>query len=328
MSDDVNGSGSVMLVTGGAGYLGARVVRDVCRSSKPPERLRILDNLERGVYAGLLGIPRDGPAVEFVEGDILDPVCVRQALEGVGCVVHLAAIARTPFSFDHPASTRHVNQWGTAHLVEHALEAGVDQFIFTSSASIYGPGGPFDEASECRPMGPYSESKLAAERAVLAAADRMAVAVLRLGTLFGDAPAIRYDAVANRLAFLAATGRPLTLYGDGLQTRPFVHVADAAAAVGLCLDQPEDTRDRVLNVAAENRTVRDLVETITRLRPFTRVVETDQDVRTHWSLALVSDEIRKLGWEPCVGMEEGLQEVLDAIGPFAARSAPVIEPEG
>jgi len=320
-------SRAVILVTGGAGYLGSRLVRELAGSEGHRARIRILDNLQRSTHGALLRIPRGGPPVEFVEGDILDPLCVREALDDVDCVVHLAAIASTPFSFDHPVSTRQVNQWGTAHLVEHALEAGVTRFVFTSSTSVYGPGGPFDEETACRPMGPYSESKHAAEQAVLAAGERMDVTVLRLGVLFGQAPGARYDAVVNRLAFLAATGRPLTVFGDGLQKRPLVHVADASAAVRRCLDEPDVTRGKVLNVATGNWAVNDMVETIVRLRPFTRVVATDQDVRTHWSLEVVSDRMRQLGWQPRVQLAEGLGEVLEAIGPFAARPAPVLDPD-
>ena len=70
-------------------------------------------------------------------------------------MVHLAAVVRTPLSFDHPAWTEQVNHWGTARLVEQCLEAGATRFVFTSGASVYGPGGPFDETPVCQPMGPY-----------------------------------------------------------------------------------------------------------------------------------------------------------------------------
>lgn len=313
---------SNILVTGGAGYVGSRLIRDLAARPEPPGRIRILDNLQRGSHAGLMGLPA-GPSFELHQADLLDPAALRYALDGMDCVIHLAALARTPFSFDHPSDTRHVNHWGTSRLVEECIQAGVRRFVYVSSASVYGPGGPFQEDSPCRPMGPYSQSKLAAEHAVLAASGRMNVTVFRAGIVFGQAPAIRYEAVPNHFAFLAGTGRPVTIFGDGEQVRPIVHVGDLVAAILLRLD--DAPTGEVLNVVADNLTVREMADAARRLRPFVRVVHSEQDAMTRFSLSVRSERIRALGWKPSVTLEAGLEEMLGALGPFAPRT-PVHDP--
>lgn len=310
-----------ILVTGGAGYVGSVVIRDLARIGA---RIRVLDNLQRASFGALMSLP-EGPSYELHDGDFMDPAALRRALRDMDAVVHLAALVRTPFSFDHPAWTRHVNHWGTSRLVEECLAAGVSRLVYTSSASVYGPGGPFVEASPCHPMGPYSEAKLAGEHAVLAAAGRMHAAVLRLAMVYGQAPAVRYDGVPNRFVFQAATGSPVTVFGDGEQVRPVVHVADAAAAVRLALTEA-GAAGQVFNVVAENRTVGSLAAEVQRLRPFVRVVATEQDARTHLSLALDGSRFRDLGWHPEVTLDRGLSVMIDSLGPFAPH-APLHSPD-
>lgn len=248
--------------------------------------IRILDSLQRGGYQALMDLPEEGH-YQFLEGNILDPTAVWRALESVEAVVHLAAVVKTPFSFDHPAWTEQVNHWGTVRLVEHCLEAGVTRFLFANSASVYGPGGPFDEASVYRPVGPYAQSKWRAEQAVLTAAERgLRSTILRLATIFGHAPIMRFDAVANRFAYLAGVGRSLTVYGTGEQTRPLIHVRDASEAIRFCLTHEAETVGAVFNVVGENASVLDLVEAMRKVKLAVRVHYTEQDVLTHlcgWS---------------------------------------------
>src|SRR5690606_11511956 len=105
-----------------------------------------------------------------------------------------------------------------------------------SSAAVYGPGGPFDESSVCRPVGAYAQSKWRDEQAITSAGERgLCFTVLRLATVFGRAPVMRFDAVANRFAYLAGVGRPLTVFGSGEQIRPLFHVRDASSALRFCL---------------------------------------------------------------------------------------------
>lgn len=317
-----------VLVTGGCGYLGSRLIRDLAADDRHPGlTVRIMDNLQRENYPALMELPPDG-RYQFMEGDILDPMAVEMALEGVDAVVHLASIVRTPMSFEHPSWVKQVNHWGTSRLVESCLAAGVTRLVFASSASVYGPGGPFTEEDMCRPLGPYAQSKRRAEESVLAARERgLAPTLLRIGTIFGLAPVTRFDAVANRFAYLAGTRRPLTVYGQGDQRRPFIHVRDASEAIRLCLDRPEDTAGEVYNAVAVNASVLDLVAAVQSVDPEVQVRYTEQDILTHLSFAARSQRLLDLGWEPRHDLESGIREL---IGRFASLSAipqhlPVLE---
>lgn len=318
-----------ILVTGGAGYIGSCLIRDFANNSRfAGMTIRILDNMQRGGYAALMDLPAHAH-YQFIEGDILDPAVMRRALEGVDAVIHLAAIVKTPFSFDHPSWTEQVNHWGTARLVEHCLEEGVTRFVLTSSASVYGPGGPFGEDFVCRPIGPYAQSKWRAEHSVLSAADRgLRPTVLRLGTVFGCAPVMRFDAVANRFAYLAGVNRPLTVYGTGEQIRPLIHVSDASAVIRFCLAHAAETSGEVYNAVGENASVLEMVEAVRSAKPDVRVHMTEQDVLAHFSLAVDGHKLERLGWEPRYSIEAGMAELIAQfrnIDPHAIRDALSIE---
>lgn len=306
-----NSSNQVVLITGGCGYLGSQLVRDLATDRQfAGLTVRILDNMQSGHYRSLMDLPAGG-CFEFLEGDILDPSVVRLALRGVQAVVHLAAMVRTPMSFDHPAWVEQVNHWGTARLVEACLAAGVTRFLYASSTAVYGPGGPFDEGSLCRPLGPYAQSKLRAEESVLGAMQRgLQATVLRFGTLFGQAPAVRFDAVANRFAYLAGVGRPVTVYGSGEQRRPLVHVRDASSASRFCLARPEATTGRILNVVGSNASILELVDAVRSVQPGLDVRYTEQDVLTHLSFDASAVALAELGWQPQISPAAGLGELL------------------
>lgn len=298
---------STILVTGGCGYLGSSLLRAL-PIAFPNSSIRILDNFQRGTEHALLDLPSEGH-YQLTEGDILDSGVVRRAIRGVDTIVHLAAVVRTPMSFENPTWMHQVNHWGTAHLVEAALDAGVKRFIYPSTTAVYGPGGPFDETAACHPLGPYATSKHQAEEAVRAAVDRgLNAAILRLGMLYGLAPAVRFDGVVNRLLFLAGTGRALTVFGDGRQRRPVVHVEDAVRAIlmGLAGTFDRDT----LNVAAGSPSVLELVESVRVARPDVQVRYTEQDVLTHLSFEVDGSRARGRGWTPSVDHTEAVDGFL------------------
>ena len=301
---------SLILITGGCGYLGSQLIRDLVSDVDSNFRIRILDNLQEKNYQALMNL--EGERVfQFIEGDILDPAVVEVALEGVDIVIHLAAIVQTPMSFENQTWVNQVNNWGTAGLVEACLDAGVKKFIYASSTAVYGPGGPFLENDVCRPFGPYAQSKYKAEKYVLSAIDRgLMPVVLRFGTIFGYATSVRFDAVANRFAYLAGSKRPLVVFGQGDQVRPFVHISDASTAVRFCLNNFSRTAVQIFNVVGMNASVLDLVNAVQNSLPEVGVRFTEQDVLTHLSINVSNEKFIKQGWQPIISLEVGLRELI------------------
>jgi UDP-glucose 4-epimerase len=302
---------NVILVTGGAGYIGSQLIRDFAAHSEfRASTIRIYDNLQRNNYAALMDLPA-GMHYEFIEGDILDRFTLRDALQGVHTVIHLAAIVTTPISFDHPSWTHQVNHWGTATVVDEALTAGAQRLIYACSSSVYGPGGAFREEDVCTPIGPYSVAKLQGEQAVFSAgkARGLNVTSLRLGNVFGFAPGIRFEAVVNRFAYMAGTGKPVIIHGDGGQKRPVLHIRDATSAIFFCL-QNNATVGEIFNVAAQNISVLDVVEMLRAELPDLAVRYTGQDALTSLSFETNGDKFHALGWMPQYSLHDGIQEIL------------------
>jgi nucleoside-diphosphate-sugar epimerase len=308
-----------ILVTGGCGYLGSQLLQVLPElGGEEKVEIRILDNMQGGRPEALMDLPEAGE-YEFIEGDVLDPSVQRAALRDVDAVVHLAAIVQTPLSFDDPTWVEQVNHWGTSHLVEACLEADVQDFVFASSAAVYGPGGPYDDEDPCEPMGAYAESKHNAEQAVRSAGRRdLRTTVLRLGTAYGPAPVTRYQAVANRFALLAGTGRPLTIFGEGTQTRPFIHVRDASDVLCWTLAHRDRTAGRTLNAIGGNASVLDLVNAVKQAAPDVETRRTEQDIRTHLSFEIDAGKIRDLGWTPSYDLVDGLGGLINRLRGFSA----------
>lgn len=295
----------VILVTGGAGYIGSQLIRDLAGDARFVDyTFRIYDSLRREHFCGLMDLEAVG-RYEFIEGDILDRLNLERAMRGVFAIVHLAAIVKTPISFEHPEWTEQVNHWGTASVVDCALEAGVHRLIYVSSASVYGPGGPFSETDTCRPIGPYAISKLKGEQEVI----RTRYTIVRLGTIFGDAPAMRFDGDANRLAYLVGVGRPMVLHGSGEQNRPLIHVRDASTVLRLCLADSK-TEWQTINAVIMNPSLKEIAQALQVIVPDATIRYTDQDILTELSFEVDSPKLLGMGFQPQYRLEDGLQEVV------------------
>ena len=323
-----------ILVTGGCGYLGSQLVRDLGTGPGAEDRVvRILDNMSSGnsAYQALMAMPDTG-TYEVVEGDILDPAVVSTALSGVDTVMHLAAIANTPMGYQNPTWVEQVNAWGTARLVEECIAEGVSHLIYTSSVAVYGPretNAYPDETAPCRPVGPYAHSKHSAEHSVREAHGRngLHTTTLRLGIVYGHAPTVRFDAVANRFAYLAGVQHPLTVHGTGAQQRAFIHVRDASRAIqqvdakARAENEQPDASSQVLNLVAENASVNDLVDAVRTVQPNVSVRHTEQDVQTHFDLVAQGTRARTvLDWTPRHTLADGMEELIGRLNAFQARS--------
>jgi len=317
----------VILITGGAGYIGSQIIRDLGQDAQySGDIIRIYDNLQSGNYQALMGLPSSGK-YQFIEGDILDRATLSESMEDVWAVIHLAAVVTTPISFDHPEWTQQVNHWGTATVVDEAVKAGVEKFIYACSASVYGPGGPFNESDHCQPVGPYSISKLHGEKIVMNSGGKRGLNVtsLRLATVFGDAPGMRFDAVPNRFAYLAGVGKSLVVHGDGEQIRPLIHVNDASRSIQFCLKN-EDTSGKIYNAVAQNTSINDLVAVIHNRLPDAQVRYTDQDVLSTISFKVDKSNFEASRFKPQFTLDDGLYGIiqrLDALRriPFSATNA-------
>ncbi len=300
----------VVLITGGCGYLGSALVRAFARDERfEGSTTRILDNMQAANYTMLMALPDTGRC-QFIEGDILDPTAVELALQGVDAVVHLAAIVRSPISFENPAWMEQVNHWGTVRLIEECLAAGVTRFIHASTTAVYGVGGSFKEKDMCRPVGPYAQSKHQAEQSILATQERgLKPTLLRMGTIYGYASAMRFDTVPNRFVYLAGIGQSLAIYGDGKQKRPLVHVDDASKAILFALYQPEETTGIIFNIVCENASVLEMVEAVRVARPDISIRYTDQNVLTHISFEVDATTIAGLGFRPERCLRDGVAEL-------------------
>ncbi|MCZ7542750.1 MAG: NAD-dependent epimerase/dehydratase family protein [Anaerolineae bacterium] len=329
MAERENGE-PVILVTGGAGYIGSQLIRDLHADPRfAHATIRIYDNLRRRRFRGLMDLPADG-CYEFIEGDILDRGNLARAMRGVTAVMHLAAIVTTPMHFDQPEWTRQVNQWGTASVIDCALDAGVTRLVYSSSASVYGAGGPFRETDPCRPIGPYSISKRKGEEEVIRSQERgLRATILRLGMTFGTAPAMRHDSVVSQFVYAAGVGRALAIHGTGEQVRPLIHVRDASAALRLCLADAS-TEGQVYNVATMNHSVNDIAETLRAMAPNVAVRYTDQDVLTNVSYEVDSSRFLSLGFQPAFRLTDGLREMLahwTGFRPALTGTGPLLAPE-
>jgi UDP-glucose 4-epimerase len=250
-----------ILVTGGAGFIGSHIVELFQHRAE----VRVLDNLRSGFRHNLAPFRH-----EFIAASILDRAAVRAALAGVDYVFHLAAMVSVPESMAQPVECNELNTTGTLIVLEEAARAGVKKLVFSSSAAIYGdnPVVPKTETMLPEPKSPYAITKLDGEFycRMFTAEGRLATACLRYFNVFGPRqdPRSQYAAAVPIFLARARQNLPLTIYGDGEQTRDFIHVQDVAAANAFFATESPLTG--VFNVACgESLTIKELAALIVRL---------------------------------------------------------------
>jgi UDP-glucose 4-epimerase len=216
-----------ILVTGGAGFIGSHLVEKLLLAG---DRVRVLDDLSTGKRENL---PHHN-ALEFVEGDIRDAGLVSRCMEGMDAVVHLAAVASVQASIDDPIRTHQVNFDGTLNLLEASHRYGVKRFLYACSAAVYGDTAsiPVSEDIAPNPLSPYAVDKLTGEYYLLHYHRKynLAATSFRFFNIYGPRqdPSSPYSGVISIFMDRLQRNQPVTVFGEGAQTRDFVYVADLA----------------------------------------------------------------------------------------------------
>jgi UDP-glucose 4-epimerase len=297
-----------ILVTGGAGFIG----RHICQHFQDRAEVRVLDNLRCGFKSNLSGLE-----CQLIVGSILDRDLVREAMKGVDLVFHLAAMVSVLESVQKPNECAEINAWGTAIVLEEAARARVKKLIFSSSAAIYGddPTNPKIESIPADPKNPYATSKYEGERHCRSFTDegRLATVSLRYFNVFGpyQVPGSEYAAVVPAFIEKAIRNEPITIFGDGRQTRDFIYVKDVVAANAFFALKSQATG--VFNVACGKQiSITDLALTIRNLTKSTSMInygaERSGDVKH--SLADV-DKAQTAGFKPVTDLSGGLRATVE-----------------
>ncbi|MCX5971234.1 MAG: GDP-mannose 4,6-dehydratase [Coprothermobacterota bacterium] len=304
---------AIVLVTGGAGFIGSHLVEALVQAGRS---VRVLDDLSSGSLGNLREVQR---SIELLKGDIRDDGLLKAAMRGAEGVFHLAAISSVERGVKEPMLVQEVNVGGTLAVLEAARAAGVKRLVFVSSAATYGdnPHIPLCEEEALRPLSPYGASKVAGEAycGVYHHLGFLQTVILRFFNIFGPRqdPSSPYSGVISLFCRNATRGLPSFLDGEGTATRDFLFVEDACRALLLAMGR-EEAAGRILNIAGGQETsIRTLGETIYRLAglPFQPINRPPRlgDIRR--SLADARSAQALLGWEARVSLEEGLRRTLD-----------------
>lgn len=298
------------LVTGGAGFIGSNICAALTREGAD---VTVLDDLSSGHAINLEGLS----GVTFVEGDIRDPEAVARAMSGSEVVFHLAASVGNKRSIDHPDQDTAINVNGTLTVLEAAREAGVRKLVAASSAGIYGELKtlPIAENHPLEPLTPYGVSKLYTEKMALAFAHvyGMEAICLRYFNVYG--PNQRFDAYGNVIpifAFRALRGEPISIFGDGQQTRDFVHVEDVVQA-NLKAAKNNGTSGAFNIASATQMQILELAQTVNSYVEMPVAIEHvgERPGDVAHSLADISAARHGFGFDPQVEMGPGLAQYME-----------------
>jgi nucleoside-diphosphate-sugar epimerase len=305
------------LITGGAGFIGSHLVRSLLADGA---RVRVLDNFLTGSRDNLADVS-DNPSLKIIEGDIRDASSVEDAMSGVEYVLHQAALPSVPRSVADPLTTMAIGVDGTLAVLRAAQAAGVKRVVYASSSSVYGdtPTLPKVETMSPTPLSPYAVSKLTGEHlcAVFTHLHKLPTVALRYFNVFGPRqdPASEYAAVVPKFVTASLAGKPSLIYGDGGQTRDFTFIDNVVHANRSACEAPEPAWGQAMNIACGERlSIGDLADRIAGScghDDLTPRFEPSRPGDVRHSLADISKAQELIGYDPQVGLDEGLVRTVD-----------------
>ncbi len=295
-----------VLITGGAGFIGSHTTR---RLLSQGHQVTVLDNLSNGRRENL---PED-PNLRLVVGDIADPTAVADALDGTDRVLHLAAQVSVITSVEEPRRSCHDNLLGYVTVLDGARRAGINRFVYASSAAVYGQPSelPLRENSAPAPSSPYGLEKLVNDRYATLYRELHSLSTLgmRYFNVYGPGqdPSSPYSGVISCFVDRLSKGQTLTVHGDGLQTRDFVYVGDVAQANITALSS---SAEGVLNIGTGSScTLLELIETLGKVAGVSPTINhtaaREGDIRHS---AMTPERLHQVfGTVPSTSLEQGLR---------------------
>jgi len=304
----------MILVTGGAGYLGCVLVRELLNKG---EAVRVFDKL----FFGDEGLDEVRDKIDLIQGDLR--YFDEAILDGIDSVIHLAGLSNDPTAEYNPKANHEMNTVATESLAKTCKRRGVRRFVFASTCSIYDKGlyaedFLLDETSEVAPRAAYAVSNYEAERILLAMADEtFCPVILRKGTLYGFSPRMRYDLVVNTFVKDALMNGALKVFCGGEMWRPLVDVTDAAKAYICCVEAPEHkVRGQVFNLVYKNYRILELAHWVREAFKPIRTLEIEVDY-SHYrarSYRVSGQKIETvLGFKPTVAVKESVERMVQTI---------------
>lgn len=304
----------MILVTGGAGYIGCVAVRQLLDKG---EAVRVFDKL----YFGDEGLAEVADKIELVQGDIrtFDPA----VLDGCDAVLHLAGLSNDPTAEFNPKANDEMNRAATEVVAAACKKAGVKRFVFASTCSIYdlgfyAPDFLRDEDSDVKPRAAYAVSNYEAERILLKMADDgFCPVLLRQGTVYGWSPRMRYDLVVNTFLRDALTKGVLTVHCGGEMWRPLVDVSDLSRVYVAAIEAPDEKiHGKIFNVVGKNYRILELAHWVREaLKGEQRVeIEVDYSSQKTRSYRVSGERIQQtLGVKPLVPVKESVEHMLKKV---------------
>ena len=301
-----------ILITGGAGFIGSHVAQALFDNGF---EVRVFDLKTSRIEK-----------IESIQGNILDRDLLEKAVQGCDAIVHLAAQISVSRSLDYPDETMEINVKGTKNVLTAAKKHGIRRIVLASSAAVYGDSTslPLREERLGNILSPYASSKLKnEEQAVLARKDGLETVALRFFNVYGPGQSFEgsYASVIPKISEKIIRGEKPIIYGDGLQTRDFIHVSDVALSILniLSLDWKE-TISSVYNVATQHQTsLLELVEIINTsclkigliqdsLEP---IFETAREGDIRHSVASTERITKEIGWSPLIDIKQGIHQLIE-----------------
>jgi UDP-glucose 4-epimerase len=302
-------TGRRVMVTGGAGFVGSLLAERLVELGNDVVVYDVFNDFYGGKEKNLVRL-LGSEVFSLVGGDILDYKSLSSSMRGVEVLFHLAAQPGVRYSLLHPVLTNNVNTTGTLNVLEAAKEHGVGKVVNASSSSVYGDQVefPIKETAKKVPISPYGASKLLAEHycRIYHEAYGLDVVSLRYFTVYG--PRQRPDMAFHKFVRQIHEGRPITIYGDGSQTRDFTYVDDIVEGT-ISSAEVEGVAGQVFNLGSGTRTVlNDVIGVLTELLwSFDVSYEPRKNGDVTHTLADISKAREMLGYGPRVSLKDGLR---------------------